>query len=167
MRLTGIDGSDNHNAPSDPGHAGSINSPTTVVEAEELSVAAILEGIRRGRVFIDLTASHDKVIDLSATASLQRARMGESLAASASVPVTVEAHLAACEQYTVHLFLDGVEVPALPPMQIPSADATVQHQWNGDGARHWIRAEARDTNGSLVLVSNPIYINYAPAKESY
>jgi hypothetical protein len=65
-RLAGVGGSDSHNATSSPGPPGSIGWPTTVVEAEELSVPAILNGIRAGRTFVDLTASHDKVVDFEA-----------------------------------------------------------------------------------------------------
>lgn len=66
IQLTAIGGSDNHNAPEQAGTPGAIGWPTTVVEANELSVPAILDGIRRGRVFIDLTGSRDKVIDMEA-----------------------------------------------------------------------------------------------------
>jgi hypothetical protein len=65
-RLSAIGGSDSHNATNPPGPPGSIGWPTTVVEADELSVAAILKGIRAGRTFVDLTASHDKEIDIEA-----------------------------------------------------------------------------------------------------
>ena len=66
LRLTAIGGSDNHNGPAEPKRPNAIGSPTTVVEAKDLSVAAILEGIREGRVFVDLTGSRDKMIDIEA-----------------------------------------------------------------------------------------------------
>ena len=66
IRLTAIGGSDNHNALIPAGEPSAIGRPTTVVEASELSVPAILDGIRRGRVFIDLTSSRDKIVDIQA-----------------------------------------------------------------------------------------------------
>ncbi|HWC19720.1 MAG TPA: CehA/McbA family metallohydrolase, partial [Terriglobales bacterium] len=65
-RVTAIGGSDNHDASLPPERTGSIGSPTTVVYAPELSVGGILGGIRAGRVFVDLTASKDRLLDFFA-----------------------------------------------------------------------------------------------------
>ena len=54
-RLAAIGGSDSHNATHPPGPPGSIGWPTTAVEADELSVPAILKGIRAGT---NLCGSH-------------------------------------------------------------------------------------------------------------
>jgi hypothetical protein len=48
---------------------GSIGWPTTVVQAEDLSVPAILNGIPAGRTFVDLIASSHKVVDFDAELS--------------------------------------------------------------------------------------------------
>jgi hypothetical protein len=161
--LTAIGGSDNHNAPSEPGHPSAIGWPTTVVEAENLSVPAILDGIRRGRAFIDLTASHNKVIDLAAKdqASSQQAIMGGTLTAGAGDSLAFEVHITDCARSHVHLFLDGAETPAIPMLDTQAGDETLSFQWKTDGHPHWIRAEVRDSNSSLMLVSNPIYIHSA------
>lgn len=161
--LTAIGGSDNHNAPSEPGHPGAIGWPTTVVEAENLSVPAILDGIRHGRVFIDLTASHEKVIDLVArdTANAQQAIMGGSLNAGAGDSLAFEVHTIACPRAHIHFFLDGSETPAIPTLDTKIGDETLSFQWKTDSHPHWLRAEVRDSNGSLMLVSNPIYIHAA------
>jgi len=45
------------------------------VHASELSVHGILDAIRAGHVCIDLTASHDKVIDLQANDGASHAVM--------------------------------------------------------------------------------------------
>ncbi|HEV2215168.1 MAG TPA: CehA/McbA family metallohydrolase [Terracidiphilus sp.] len=159
-RLTALGGSDNHNALIPAGHIGAIGRPTTVVEATELSVPAILAGIRSGRVFIDLTSSQDKLIDLDARAGTSHARMGGDLNDPAGIPVTLSIHVAACAGDTLHLFLDGREDSALAPLPIPSADATLQARWTGDGSRHFIRAEVRAADGALVLIGNPVYFNF-------
>jgi hypothetical protein len=163
-KLTGIGGSDNHHATSSAGSPGSIGWPTTVVEATELSVPGILAGIRSGRVFIDLTASHDKVVDLVARDAEQHvavhtARMGETLDASAGDTLDFQVHLTACPLARVYLFLDGIEDPLLPPLDASKGSGTLPFHWKTDGRAHWIRAEVRDSNGGLMLVSNPIYIH--------
>ena len=160
FQLTAIGGSDNHNAPAKPGTPGAIGWPTTVVEATDLSVPAILDGIRHGRVFIDLTASHDRLIDMEAhdTQHDHSARMGETLQAASGDPIAFQIHLTAGPRSTVHLFLDGAETPQLPPVASAIGNETLSFQWTSDGHTHWLRAEIRDSNGSLILLSNPIYI---------
>src|ERR1700730_4707071 len=66
FRLTGIGGSDNHDAdlPSDARSA--VGRPTTVVYSPVLSEHAILDAIRAGRVFIDAEGTRDRVVELEA-----------------------------------------------------------------------------------------------------
>lgn len=164
--LTGIGGSDNHNALEPAVTQGAIGGPTTVVEADELSVPAILEGIRRGRVFIDVTGSRNKVVDLDARDTKEAGgdhwtSMGGIVRASSGDSIAFQVHLAACPLATVHLFLDGHETSALAPLASKFGNETLPFSWTSDGGKHWIRAEVRDSNGSLMLISNPIYINFA------
>ena len=66
-RVTGTGGSDDHDAPSDPGpYDSQIGTPCTVVWAEELSEAAIVEGVRRGRVVVKLRGPDDPMVELTA-----------------------------------------------------------------------------------------------------
>lgn len=159
-RLTAIGGSDNHNALSRAGEDGAIGFPTTVVEADDLSVASILKGIRTGRVFIDLTSSRDKIVDLDLTVGSRKARMGESISASAGELVRITVDTEACSRATVHLFLDGRAVSSLPPQSIHSASAHTNFEWKVEAGRHEIRAEIRDSNDKLLVLSNPVYINF-------
>jgi hypothetical protein len=164
VQLTAIGGSDNHNAPSAAGQPGAIGWPTTVVEANELSVPAILDGIRRGRAFIDLTGSHDKIVDLEAqdvadAGAGKWTQMGSAIEVVAGHAIDFRVHVAACPLATVHLFLDGHETPALAPLRTTVGTEALPFHWTNDGATHWIRAEVRDSNGSLMIVSNPIYIH--------
>jgi hypothetical protein len=159
LRLTAIGGSDNHNALSQPGTPAAIGWPTTVVEAKDLSVPSILEGIRNGRVFIDLTASHDRKIDIEAKDQAgHSAKMGGVLQTAADDSIAFRISIADCPRSKVHLFLDGAETGSLPPLATSVGDETLAFQWTSDSHRHWLRAEVRDSNGSLVLISNPIYI---------
>jgi hypothetical protein len=156
-RLTGIGGSDNHDAKEVRGAL--VGTPTTVVHASELSMPAIIDGIRAGHVFIDVQGSRDRLLDLTATAGAQSAQMGDAIHAAAGqklrFTVTAEAPAGALAQ----IILDG------KPWQ-PGVDLSVHGKWAqsfdwpSDGRRHWLRANVRAADGSLLLVGNPIYINY-------
>jgi hypothetical protein len=159
-RLTAVGGSDNHHAPWPPDHPASIGDPTTVIYAQNLSVAALLDGIRSGRVFIDVTGSRNHLLDLEAHAGDASAEMGGTLAASAGSLISLDLHVANCPSATAHWFIDGTESSALPPQPIAAADQTLHAQWTSDGARHWIRAEVRDSDGRLLLLGNPVYLNW-------
>ena len=164
-RLTAVGGSDNHNASLPVGSPTAIGSPTTVVEASELSVPAILEGIRRGRAFIDLTGSRDKMIDIEASGSASgkaSVKMGDGLHAEAEESLTFRILVEGCQGATVHIFVDGRKQPNAGPLAIASSRETLPFVWKSDGGRHWVRAEVRDANGNLMLLSNPIYIMEAP-----
>ena len=159
-RLTAVGGSDSHNALAPDHPPNSIGFPTTVVEASELSVSAILDGIRHGRVFVDLTGSHDKLIDLDARAGSNHARMGENLQAKSGEVVHLTIHVAACAHAKLDMFVDGKEVSALLPMNIAQPDQTLTADWTSAEGRHWIRAEVHDSSGKMLLLSNPVYINF-------
>jgi hypothetical protein len=75
--------------------------------------------------------------------------------------IAFRVHLSACPRATVHLFLDGRETPGLAPLSSSIGDETLPFTWTSDCGRHWLRAEVRDANGSLMLISNPIYIHPA------
>ncbi len=159
-RLTAIGGSDNHDAPSTPDQEGAIGSPTTVVEADNLSVVSILKGIRAGRVFIDLTSSRDKVVDLDLASSSAHARMGDNISASVGEMLRITVHTEACIGAVVHLILDGHEIASIPPRSIDPAEEDIRAEWRVQAGSHEIRAEVCDANNKLLLLSNPVYINF-------
>src|SRR5580658_2100725 len=106
--------------------AMAIGWPTTAVEADELSVPAILNGIRAGRTFVDLTASHDKQVDFEAESGGVKARMGETLQTAEGASILVRIHAVACAGSVVHFLLDGEEAATVPPMSVDSSNATVE-----------------------------------------
>jgi hypothetical protein len=156
-RLIAIGGSDTHRP-----ERGTIGHPTTVVHAQELSVPGMLEAIRKGRVCIDLTASHDKLIELEASSSAAHAAMGETLTAARNDRVSWTAHITGASLSTIHWLVDGKELPTLPPQPV-AATGDQNASWTSDGQRHWLRAEVRTPDGTLQLLSNPIFVNW-PAK---
>ena len=159
-RLAAVGGSDSHNATNPPHPPGSIGWPTTAVEVDELSVPAILNGIRAGRSFVDLTASRDKAVDFEAESGDARARMGGTLQVTAGAPIHVQIQTVACIGSIVHLLLDGAETSAVPPMPVNNPSGKVEASLTSAPGRHYLRVEIRDNTGTLQLISSPLYINF-------
>ncbi|MFZ3006424.1 MAG: CehA/McbA family metallohydrolase, partial [Phenylobacterium sp.] len=63
-QITAIGGSDNHDATLAPGKAPAVGMPTTVVRGADLSQAAILAGLQAGHVFIDISGSRHRLIEV-------------------------------------------------------------------------------------------------------
>ena len=161
FRLTAIGGSDNHDAKqpmSLPGGA-LIGTPTTVVHASELSVDAILEGIRAGHVFIDTQGTRDRMLELTAQLGTHTAEMGDALAAPSGSTVHVELTVTAPAGSRVELVSDHDAIqPKIDPA-IRGVSQKLSFDWSSDGQRHWLRANVRGAGGELLLVGNPIYLN--------
>lgn len=159
-RLTGIGGSDNHEAFQNEARIGSnpTGVPTTVVHADELSMPAILDGVRAGHVFIDTEGSRDRLLELSADANDQHAVMGDALRAASGGKVSFEMHVAHTKGATLIVLLDGKPV-ATAGTAIDSDDLRHRFEWTSDGKPHWLRVDVRDASGKPLLIGNPIYLN--------
>ena len=158
-RMTAIGGSDNHDAPRETTDAGgaALGAPTTVVHAEALSMPAVLDGIREGRVFVDVQGSRDRAMTWEAIAGAARAVMGQSLPVAAGAEATFVLGATSVGGASAELIVDGrvVErrrIPADGPAQ------TLRFTWRGDGGRHWVRVNVRGSDGRLWLLGNPIYV---------
>jgi hypothetical protein len=159
-RLTGIGGSDNHNAQAPLPGPGSIGYPSTVVYARELSVTAILDGIRDGHVFIDVTGSKDRVLEMNASADAAHAAMGDALRLASGATAEFTLHITHTNGGRVEVIQDGERSSVLRDGGISQDDQSFTFAWKSDGGRHWIRANVRGSDGRLCLVGNPIYINF-------
>ncbi len=160
LRPTAIGGSDNHRPEIAFEKSGSVGSPTTVVYASELSVQAILEAMRAGHVFVDLTGSHDRLLEFSASSGRSSAAAGDALVTQSGADVQITTHVVGCDGSLIAFLVDGRTDPNLPPISISQNDATLELSWKSDGKKHWLRAEVKTTDGKLQLLGNPIYINY-------
>ena len=163
FRLTGIGGSDNHTAQRPLDEVGSIGSPTTVVYATELSTSAILAAIRAGHVFVDLTASKDRLLELRVQSGDSMASMGDTLAAVAGSEVEFSVHVAGVEGGKLLLVEDGQPMAESSTQAIHGQDQTIQSHWKSDGKQHWFRSDVHGPDGKLWLMGNPIYINWSPS----
>jgi hypothetical protein len=72
-RLAAIGGSDDHRAGKDVGAFGApIGTPTTMVFAQELSTAGLLEGLRAQRTVVKVRGPDDPMVELSTTPGGER-----------------------------------------------------------------------------------------------
>jgi hypothetical protein len=154
-RLVAVGGSDTHRP-----EQGTLGHPTTVVHAQALSVLGILDALRAGHDCIDLTASHDKLIDLHVASGTANIEMGGTLTIPANEHIRVTAHIIGTSGSTLHWVLDGKEIETLPPQPLSSSSADETTNWTSDGRRHWLRAEVRTPDGTLQLLSNPVFFNW-------
>ena len=149
--LTGIGGSDNH----DPDAGKPIGRPTTVVQARELSMPAILDAIRAGNVFIDVEGTRDRLLAVEAVSGKARAVMGQTLAAGARIRVT--AHVVGAQGGAIDLMANGVTVPG-KQVALSSEDQRVEMKLDRKQACGWISVNVRSDAGRPWLIGNPIYV---------
>lgn len=161
LRITAVGGSDNHDVDIDPATGQGVGFPTTVVHAQALSQPAILAAIRAGHVFVDVTGSRDKLLEVTADAGGHVAEMGDALAAPAGAPVKVTIRVRHAAGGALSLAGDGPK-PKLADAALASDDETRTFEVAGDGHRHWLRVDVRGPDGNLWLLGNPVYLNAPP-----
>jgi hypothetical protein len=161
VRVTAVGGSDNH----DPGllrdaRQSPVGMPTTVVYAETLSQAGIFAGIRSGRVYVDLSGDAGRAVGLKASSGQSTAVMGGSLSADRAAAVDIEIRIRGGKPGdTLELISrNGRRLPLADP-QIRSSDETRAHRFLSDGRYEWVRGNLRDSDGKLLLLTNPVYVN--------
>jgi hypothetical protein len=155
-RLTAIGGSDNHDT--QLGRLG-VGFPTTVVRADALSERAVLDGIKAGHVWLDLTGKPGRSFDLTVSASGVEATVGDNLKLAPGQTMALAVSVGGSDGASLVGLLDGKPSPSLSADRLPGLIAQVPLSWTSDGARHWIRFEVREA-GKRVLITNPVYVNF-------
>ncbi len=161
-RPTAIGGSDNHDASQTlPGLGGGpVGMPTTVVQAQALSMPAILAGLRAGHAFVDVQGSRDRTLGFSARSGVSQAQMGDVLLAPAAGMVEFDARAENVAGARMEVIQDGKVIHPQADLSINHPVQTVRFSWRSDGQRHWFRVNVRGADGKLLLVGNPIYLNW-------
>lgn len=159
-RLTGVGGSDNHDADYPPDTRSAVGHPTTVVYAQNLSEHAILDGIRAGHVFVDIEGSADRSMEFTALAGQQNASMGDMLHVPTGEHVLFHLKLHALDGAIPELIIDGNKQSFTEQSSAQASAAEYTFYYVSDGQRHWIRANVRSAEGKLLLLGNPIYLNF-------
>ena len=160
FRLTGVGGSDNHNATMDPQVRSAVGYPTTVVYASELSEHAILDGIRAGHVFIDLQGTRSRRIEFTARAAGKTASMGDGLKVDPGTDVHFSLTMTGLEDAHAEVIRDGEATTLLDGSVVKGATESREFEYKSDGKRHWIRVNVRAADGALLILGNPVYLNF-------
>jgi len=157
FRVTAVGGSDNHNASYEPEHESAIGRPTTVVHAANLSERAILDGVRAGHVFVDVEGSRDRAIEFTAATGSQRAEMGDVMKVLAGDKVHFVLTISHLAGSRIELVRDGVVKPL---GDVSNATESREFEETADDKRHWLRVNIRSADGRLLVLGNPIYLNF-------
>jgi hypothetical protein len=160
FRITGLGGSDNHNADLPPDTRSAVGRPTTVVYSPALSERAILDAIRAGHVFIDLEGTKDRVIEFEAKTGSHTASMGDSINVPAGQQVHFTVRMIALQGAYPEIIRDGEPTTLLEKSAFSEPDESRTFDYVSDGKRHWFRVNVRSKDGSLLIVGNPIYLNF-------
>lgn len=155
--LTGIGGSDNH----DPDAGKAIGKPTTVVQARELSMPAIIEGIRTGNVFIDVLGTRNRLLEVEAVSGKSRAVMGQTLPAGSRMSVNM--HVVGVQGGSIELVANGVPVEGRK-VAVASQDERVTVPLDGRQCG-WISINVRSDAGRPWLIGNPVYLDCGKARK--
>jgi hypothetical protein len=166
FHLTGIGGSDNHDAidghgaTSPVGAQSPVGTPATVVYAAELSQPAILAGVRSGRVFIDLEGAHPgRVLDLTASvAHGAPVAMGGTLDRRAGQAIRGMVQVSGAAGTRVDLIVDGRHHILAGDGRVTGQEASLAFTIGARETVRWFRADVRTSDGRRVLIGNPIYV---------
>ncbi|KAL3456549.1 polymerase/histidinol phosphatase-like protein [Aspergillus heterothallicus] len=142
-RITGIGGSDTHNPPS------MIGWPTTKVKARSLSTAAVVEGVKRRRVYI--AERPEMEVDFTVRGEGIHAQIGD----------VVELNGAAVTARLVTQGYDG-QTACFVTENGYLRNETIQDQQEitleiEEGTK-FLRVELRNSTGSFTGLTNPIYL---------
>jgi hypothetical protein len=61
---------------------------------------------------------------------------------------------------SVEVIQDGSTIRPIADPRVTQSDQSLSFDWTGDSAPHWFRVNLSDDGGKLLLVGNPIYINF-------
>ena len=146
-RLTAVDGSDWHRG------TAPLAQPAVRVWATELSTAAVLDALRRGRVVV-LADGTLPAPELVAEAGGNRAMVGDTLAVTPGSAVEISLR-AAPDSYSdarVDIRWNGEVVSRAP---LGTGQVTTTRHPTSAG---YVRAQLVDRIGTLLAVTNPVYI---------
>ncbi|MEX3615171.1 CehA/McbA family metallohydrolase [Paenibacillus glucanolyticus] len=167
-KLTGIGGSDSHMLPTeryeDCDMPSLIGDPATYVWCEHLSAESVLEGVRRGHVYV----SRGPVLEAAIRAGRDEYRFGSDMSAAfAGKDAAEDNRMIYC---TLRITSEAnVQVALVHNGRIDSSQAAVSAQeggqpiilewaipWESEGY-HWYRFDIRDEAGQLLAFTNPVY----------
>jgi hypothetical protein len=152
FRIAAIGGSDDHRAGTGTGITDTpVGSPTTLVLADSLGEAAIMEGIRKGRTIVQLRGPDDPFVEVTLTRNDgTAAEIGDDIDDVAHV--TMPVHITAGTGNFAQLWRDGEK---LDQVEITSDDFEHTFEDVPGALDHRYRIELiTDANQRLVVTSH-------------
>jgi MYXO-CTERM domain-containing protein len=150
-----VGGSDDHRAGTDTGPtSSSIGSPTTLVLADNLSEAAIVDAVKKGRTIVQLRGPDDPAVEMK----IGSAEIGDTVDDAATVTITAKV-VGAEPGMIVQVWRDGVKL-AQKPVNGTNFTTTFDDT-PGAQARRYRLELINDLNQRIVVTSH-IYVNGVP-----
>lgn len=154
-RIAAIGGSDDHTAGMNEGGTGSpIGSPTTLVLADNLSEAAIIDALEHGRTMVDLAGPDAPVLDFK----LGDHEIGDEVTGAGHLAFTV--HITGGNGTFLHFFHDGVEDGDQITVDSDDFTTTIDRDPTKDPSRY--RVQLDDQFGHPIVVTSHIYASGTP-----
>jgi hypothetical protein len=150
LHLTAIGGSDDHTA--DEARDRAVGRPTTMVYAEELSEPALLDGLRKGRVYIRTRGVSGPALQFEATSNGQSWQMGATIPKLAATEIVLSATVSRAAGQQIQWIRNGQVMSTVPAVNDRRVLLPAQAH-PGD----WFSLILRDRKGPTVF-SNAIYI---------
>jgi hypothetical protein len=151
--IAGIGGSDDHTAGMNEGTAGSsIGSPTTLVLADNLSEAAIIDAVKHGRTIVNLKSPDDPLVEFTAGT----AQIGDTITVETAA---FQVHVVGANGDFVDLMRDGKKVQHVA---ITSDDWHHTFSDSTAGA-HRFRVQLIDQTNAPLVITSHIYAEISPA----
>ena len=130
-----------------------IGLPQTVVRSASLSRDDIIAGVKAGRSYV--TRSSGETLSMSAaTGDGLRSDIGGRIPSGPGTPVTVSLRVQGAPGAVATFHTEDGVVKTVP---IPDDDETVTYTARARNTEY-VRAEVRKPDGSMVALTNPIFI---------
>jgi len=158
-RIAGIGGSDDHTAGMNEGSTGSpIGNPTTLVLADNLSEAAIIDAIKHGRTIVNLHGPDDPLVEFTARGKGGvTAQIGDDVSGVAEA--TFDVHVVGASGDFVDLVRDGEKVQHIAV----TSDDERRTLTDGTPGAHRYRVQLIDPTNQPVVITSHIYVDAAGA----
>jgi hypothetical protein len=157
-KITGIGGSDVHSAGFGDSQPG---TPTTMVYAKDLSEKAILDAVRKGKVYLKTMSPNGPDISFQIISEDKSWSMGETIDLNSikSNSLEIVIKYSHSEKQQLELIFNGE--PFNPELkQYSESDYTYRLIGEiSNPGRGWLRFNLRDNKGRITVVSNPVYLD--------
>src|SRR6185503_2877693 len=148
LHIAAVGGSDDHRAGMGTGASpAEVGTPTTLVWADGLSEAAILDGVRNGRTEVALRGPDDPLVELSTTGADPK-RIGDT---ATGARIELEAHVVGGKGLALALVQDGT---ARAPVAVDADDWRQRFTVEVPKAGSRVRAHLLDGTSAVVVTSH-------------